>query len=351
MTTSSTSGRSSGRRTRGGGHRPHCRLSGRRPRPSLAYAVHRARRPRCSPTTTSSPWSRQRCAPGPPTAPSVFEMFARRLPDGRRYGVVAGHRPGCSTRWRRSGSATRSWASSASTPSSTTDTLDWLAAYRFTGDDLGVRRGRRLLPGQPDPGRRGDASPRRCCSRRCCCRSSTTTRAVASAASRMTARRRRQALHRDGLPPYPRMGRGGGRPGGVRRRLRVDLQPPGGPRLRRADAAAPRPTPSRCCTTRERDAFAAQVESLGAGTTLLVDTYDIARGRRDRGRHRRPRPRRRAASTPATSSLLAKPGTPSARRAGRHEDPHHRHRRPRRVLDGRARPAHRSTATASAPRW
>ena len=39
---------------------------------------------------------------------------------------------------------------------------------------------------------------------------------------------------------------------------------------------APAHTRSPCCTTPRRDAFRAQVDSLGKGTTLLVDTYDIA---------------------------------------------------------------------------
>ena len=34
--------------------------------------------------------SAPRCGTAPPTAQCVFEVFARRLPTGRRYGVVAG---------------------------------------------------------------------------------------------------------------------------------------------------------------------------------------------------------------------------------------------------------------------
>ena len=42
----------------------------------------------------------------------------------------------------------------------------------------------------------------------------------------------------------------------------------------------------------ERDAFSAQVDSLGKGTTLLVDTYDVGDGGRTRRGGRRARARR-----------------------------------------------------------
>ena len=48
-------------------------------------------------------------------------------------------------------------------------------------------------------------------------------------------RRRRPAVHRDGLAAHPRGGRGRVRPGGVRRRLRVVVQPRRPPALRRPD--------------------------------------------------------------------------------------------------------------------
>ena len=45
----------------------------------------------------------------------------------------------------------------------------------------------------------------------------------------------------------------------------------------------------------ERAAFRAQVDALGTGTTLLVDTYDVPNGRSRRRRRGRPAARRRAA--------------------------------------------------------
>ena len=52
----------------------------------------------------------------------------------------------------------------------------------------------------------------------------------------------------------------------------------------------------------EADAFRAQVASLGRGTTLLVDTYDIAEAVRPGGRGRRARRSAPSGSTPATSA-------------------------------------------------
>ena len=141
------------------------------------------------------------------------------------------------------------------------------------------------------------------------------------------------------------------RPGGVRRRLRDQLQPRGPPAVRRARRPAPARTASRCCTTPRRDAFRAQV--------------DVARARAPR-----------CWSTPTTSreavrlgvevagpelgavrldsgdlGVLAQRGARPARRPRRDRDPDRRDQRPRRVRDRRARRGARSTATASAPSW
>ena len=60
----------------------------------------------------------------------------------------------------------------------------------------------------------------------------------------------------------------------------------------------------------ERAAFAAQVDALGPGTTLLVDTYDITRGIELAVEVAGPGARARSASTPATSACW--PGTPAS---------------------------------------
>src|SRR5262245_54945951 len=79
---------------------------------------------------------------------TVFELFGRALPDGRRYGVVAGA--------ARALDAIDDFRFD-------TDTLDflrehvvvdaptaeWLATYRFTGDVWGYPEGEAYFPGSP----------------------------------------------------------------------------------------------------------------------------------------------------------------------------------------------------------
>jgi nicotinate phosphoribosyltransferase len=79
---------------------------------------------------------------------SLFEAFARRLPDGRRYGIVAGtgrllelidrfRFEDAELEWLRANEIVR--------PA----TLDWLADYRFHGDIWGYREGEAYFPGSP----------------------------------------------------------------------------------------------------------------------------------------------------------------------------------------------------------
>src|SRR5690606_33984248 len=80
--------------------------------------------------------------------PCVFELFARRLPNGRRYGVVAG-----------TGRLLEAIADFRFGPDElaalkrdqvvSADALDWLEAYRFTGDIRGYREGELYFPGSP----------------------------------------------------------------------------------------------------------------------------------------------------------------------------------------------------------
>ena len=66
-------------------------------------------------------------------------------------------------------------------------------------------------------------------------------------------------------------------PRGVHRRLRLDLQPEAGRRygIPTVGTAAHAFT---LVHDSEEEAFRAQIASLGPGTTLLVDTYDVAEG-------------------------------------------------------------------------
>ncbi|MEO8527842.1 MAG: nicotinate phosphoribosyltransferase, partial [Pseudolysinimonas sp.] len=78
----------------------------------------------------------------------VFELFARRLPNGRRFGVVAGvgrlleeianfHFGDAELAWLRSNKVVSAEA------------LDWLASYSFAGSISGYREGEVYFPGSP----------------------------------------------------------------------------------------------------------------------------------------------------------------------------------------------------------
>ena len=76
----------------------------------------------------------------------VFELFARRLPDGRRYGVVAGTGRLLEALARfRFGPADLELLSRVVDA----DTLEWLRDYRFTGDLDGYPEGELYFPGSP----------------------------------------------------------------------------------------------------------------------------------------------------------------------------------------------------------
>ena len=76
----------------------------------------------------------------------TFEVFARRLPEGRRYGVVAGTGRLLEAIGRfRFGDAELERLAGALDP----PVIDWLADYRFTGDVDGYPEGELFFPGSP----------------------------------------------------------------------------------------------------------------------------------------------------------------------------------------------------------
>ncbi|HVV19059.1 MAG TPA: nicotinate phosphoribosyltransferase [Pseudonocardiaceae bacterium] len=80
--------------------------------------------------------------------PCVFEAFARRLPGGRRYGVVAGvgRLLDAIAAFRFGDAEIERLAASDVVDRAT---LDWLANYRFTGDIDGYPEGELYFPGSP----------------------------------------------------------------------------------------------------------------------------------------------------------------------------------------------------------
>jgi nicotinate phosphoribosyltransferase len=78
----------------------------------------------------------------------TFEVFARRLPDGRRYGVVAGTGR-LLDELIRFRFADAELTALAETGVVDPDTLRWLADYRFAGDIDGYPEGELYFPGSP----------------------------------------------------------------------------------------------------------------------------------------------------------------------------------------------------------
>ena len=87
-------------------------------------------------------------ADGSGSRPCVFEAFARRLPGGRRYGVVAGvgRLLDAITRFRFRDEEIDQLAATGVVDR---PTLDWLANYRFSGDVDGYPEGELYFPGSP----------------------------------------------------------------------------------------------------------------------------------------------------------------------------------------------------------
>ena len=212
---------------------------------------------------------------------TTFELFARRLPEGRRYGVVAGtgRLLEALPQFRFDDEACQLLAQFLDA-----DTLRYLRDFRFGGDIDGYAEGELYFPGSPVLSVRGSFAE--------CVVLETLAlsifnhdSAIASAAARMVSAAGERPLIEMGYATHPRTRggrRGAGRPTSPVSPRRPTWRPSGdtGSRPR-----APPRTPSPCCTPAtdgpsngELAAFRAQVDALGADTTLLVDTYDVTTG-------------------------------------------------------------------------
>jgi nicotinate phosphoribosyltransferase len=204
---------------------------------------------------------------------SVFEVFTRRLPEGRRYGVVAGtgrvldavenfrFDPGVLGFLREQHIVDE-------------PTLEWLARYRFSGDIWGYPEGEVYFPGSPILRVEGTFAE--------CVLLETVIlsilnhdSAIAAAASRMSAAAGGRRLiemgarrtHELSAVAAARAAYVGGfdSTSDLAAGFRYAIPTVG--------------TSAHAFTLlhdSERGAFQAQVDSLGRGTTLLVDTYDVA---------------------------------------------------------------------------
>ncbi|MCV6982778.1 nicotinate phosphoribosyltransferase [Mycolicibacterium pulveris] len=210
---------------------------------------------------------------------TTFEIFARRLPDGRRYGVVAGT--------ARFVDALAQFTFDDEALSLLSDfcdreTLAYLADYRFSGDVDGYGEGELYFPGSPVLSVHGTFGE--------CVVLETLAlsifnhdSAIASAAARMVSAAEGRALiemgsrrtHEQAAVAAARAAYLAGFTASSNLEAqRVHGVPAVGTSAHAFTLlyTAPEGRPN------EKAAFKAQVEALGADTTLLVDTYDITAG-------------------------------------------------------------------------
>jgi nicotinate phosphoribosyltransferase len=208
----------------------------------------------------------------------VFEVFTRRLPPGRRYGLVAGT--------GRLVEAIRSFrfdreqiAHLRSTGVVDETTADWLSGYRFRGDIDGYAEGEIYFPGSPVLTVSGGFAD--------CVVLETLAlsvlnydSAIAAAAARMvTAARGRRLIEMGSRRAHEQAAAAAARAAYVAGFAATSNLEAG-----RHFGVPTAGTSSHAFTMLhddERAAFAAQVAALGVGTTLLVDTYDIDEGIRN----------------------------------------------------------------------
>jgi len=206
---------------------------------------------------------------------SVFELFARRLPTGRRYGVVAGTgRLLELIRDFRFGEAELGWLREQRVVSA--QTLEWLADFRFSGRIRGYREGELYFPGSPllvIEGTFAEAVVLETLALSVLNYDS----AVASAAARMVSAA-------DGRPLAEMGSRRTGERSAVAAARAAYIAGFASTSNLEAGRTWGLPTMGTAAHSftllhdTEEEAFASQVAAMGAETTLLVDTYDIAEG-------------------------------------------------------------------------
>jgi nicotinate phosphoribosyltransferase len=204
----------------------------------------------------------------------VFEVFARRLPEGRRYGVVAGTgRLLEAIADFRFGDAELDHLRRAGVVGE--ETLQWLAGYRFTGEVWGYAEGEAYFPGSPVLVVESDFAHGVLLETLALSILNHDT-AVASAASRMTcAAGERPCIEMGSRRTHEEAAVAAARAAYVAGFAATSNLEAG-----RRHGIPTTGTAAHAFTLLhddEREAFTAQVEALGVGTTLLVDTYDVTR--------------------------------------------------------------------------
>lgn len=208
----------------------------------------------------------------------TFEVFARRLPEGRRYGVVAGT--------GRFVEALAQFTFDEQTLATVADFLDadtlaFLADYRFSGDVDGYPEGELYFPNSPVLSLRGSFAE--------CVVLETLAlsilnhdSAIASAAARMvSAADGRQLIEMGSRRTHEQAAVAAARAAwiaGFDGSSNLAAQQRHGVPALGTSAHAFTLLHTTADGPDERSAFAAQVDALGVGTTLLVDTYYITTG-------------------------------------------------------------------------
>ncbi len=209
---------------------------------------------------------------------TTFELFARGLPDGRRYGVVAGtgRLLEALPHFRFDDDACRLVAEFLDQ-----DTVRYLRDFRFCGDIDGYAEGELYFPGSPVLSVTGTFAE--------CVVLETLSlsvfnhdTAIASAAARMvSAARERPLIEMGSRRTHERAAVAAARAAyiaGFAATSNLEAQRQYGIPTEGTSAHAFTMLHTRADGPDELAAFRAQVDALGADTTLLVDTYDVTAG-------------------------------------------------------------------------
>ncbi len=206
---------------------------------------------------------------------AVFEVFARHLPPGRRYGVVAGTaRLLDAIAEFRFGPQELSFLKANAIVSS--ETLDWLESYRFSGTIRGYAEGDLYFPGSPILSVEGEFQEAVVLETLILSVLNYDT-AVASAASRMV----QAADSRPLIEMGARRASERSAVAAARAAYIAGFDATSNLEAGRSYGIPTRGTAAHSFTLvhdSEEEAFQAQIASMGTGTTLLIDTYDIEAG-------------------------------------------------------------------------
>ncbi len=205
----------------------------------------------------------------------VFELFARRLPEGRRYGVVAGTARllDALEHFRFSDAQLAHLANSGVVDD---ETCEWLRNYRFSGEITGYAEGEAFFPGSPVltiEGTFGEAVVLETLALSIFNHDS----AVASAAARMVCAAGGRACIEMGT----RRTHEEAAVAAARAAYLAGFSATSNLEAGRRHGVPTTGTAAHSYTLlhdSEADAFRGQIDALGLDTTLLVDTYDIAQG-------------------------------------------------------------------------